>query len=490
MATYMEQAKQYMEGLQVHVDSIEKAYKPLFEAVKDGYGGELPFNLRSTLAFNLIGVKNEMRKMGVDIDAEQKKLFEAAQSGLTNLSNITTDSYVRHVYDVMAASIMTNPLEEFITIRGMDAPYVQLSYYDIIKGTSKSPSVAGEKYWGFDGTYNTDYDYVGEVVTDEILGEGTGVATSFTGTIAFSPVRYATVAITHTYSSGTEVTNGVCSSAGVVTGTNIAAASVINLDTGVFTLNFTIAPDVDTYILISYEFDSINSDQSVIFEAQITTDNFTAKRFPFTTKWTVDTAVRFDKEYNIQLEKDMLDKSIAGANNETAQKVAATLLSGATAAAELVFDKTPPSTKISYQEHRAELIGTFETGGLNIEQAVRKVHGNVVMCGFDALDVLNGLPKDKYEKTGNTTTPGIYVAGQAGGMKILSNLSFAHDKFLVIAKSDDWMMAGYILAYYIPMLVTELYNTSNMGVERNMVSWYGEKMINSKFYNKGKVIKS
>ena len=83
------------------------------------------------------------------------------------------------------------------------------------------------------------------------VGIGTGAATTFTPTLDYTPVGKRSLTITHTQ-GGVVITDGTDDGAGNITGTNIAAGSTINYATGAITLNFTVAPDINTPIRIDY----------------------------------------------------------------------------------------------------------------------------------------------------------------------------------------------------------------------------------------------
>lgn len=82
-----------------------------------------------------------------------------------------------------------------------------------------------------------------------------GTTVTFTGTLPYAtvlhPIGHYSLGITHT-NAGVIVTNGTDDGAGNLTGTNIAAGSTINYNTGAYTINFTVAPTANTGIKIIY----------------------------------------------------------------------------------------------------------------------------------------------------------------------------------------------------------------------------------------------
>lgn len=95
------------------------------------------------------------------------------------------------------------------------------------------------------------YGYFPTSVGIKHVGIGNGVTLAFTPTLDYTPVGERSLAITHTQ-GGVVINDGVDNGAGVITGTNIAAGSTIVYATGAVTLNFTLAPDLNTPIRINY----------------------------------------------------------------------------------------------------------------------------------------------------------------------------------------------------------------------------------------------
>lgn len=82
------------------------------------------------------------------------------------------------------------------------------------------------------------------------VGVGDSVTTTFNTSIT-PTVGKRSLAITHTQ-GGAIHSDGIDDGAGVISGTNIAAGSTINYGTGAITLNFTLAPTINTPIYLTY----------------------------------------------------------------------------------------------------------------------------------------------------------------------------------------------------------------------------------------------
>lgn len=94
-----------------------------------------------------------------------------------------------------------------------------------------------------------ELDFAAVTTSDEILGAGDGVATSFSGTLTNYPVVPKTVTISYTI--GSTVYTATDDGAGTITGTSVSGT--ITYSTGAWALTFTTAPDNGTNITADYD---------------------------------------------------------------------------------------------------------------------------------------------------------------------------------------------------------------------------------------------
>lgn len=102
------------------------------------------------------------------------------------------------------------------------------------------------------GFLNVPASFIGTIVTNEIVGAGTGSLTTFTHTCSDVPIVKTSPVISYTVSSVTHTATADVN--GVITGTDIntSLTNSINYTTGALTLNFTTAPDNSTNVTINY----------------------------------------------------------------------------------------------------------------------------------------------------------------------------------------------------------------------------------------------
>ena len=86
------------------------------------------------------------------------------------------------------------------------------------------------------------------------------------------------------------------------------------------------------------------------------------------------------------------------------------------------------------------------------------------------------------------TPVGMHVIGVLDNQwKVIQNFDYANNKFLIGAKGPDWLTTGFVYSPYIPLMTTPV-NWNLAGDHwRSLLTWYGMKTINTKFYHRGTV---
>lgn len=503
--TYLEGKLNSMRG---EVENLKTQYKSYYESSIGAYESaskkKVPLNVQATLLKNYSALENsEFGLPGIGVvNARSYNENKAYSEGVIGPSNFG-DSFVKHIFDTVSAIILSSSIEDFVTMQGMDKRFGEVFWLDIVKGDSKSPSAAGEMYVGAKGEINKDYNYSAEKVQSEVIvTSAVGNETTTEKKVLWSPVK-ATGAYTpqtFTIYANTAVVGAVIGTAdvnGTITGTGITSGT-INYATGVVSIVWANALTASSAVTVSYTYDSSGGTDAPSVEIKLRSDVMFAQRRPLNMKWLVDSAIILSKEFGKDMEKELLDQVIAGVMNEICVELGNDIYfnAGANGGAAVEFSKTLPSPHIPYVVHRQELVGAIATASVKIEKAVRKVSANFVMGGGDFVEVLKALPKDVFDQTefGGAPPVGVHTIGTLSGRyKVIQNFELGYandgtpvdDKFVVGCKHDTWALAGMIYSSFIPVMVTQAFNTKNLGVERDLVTWYGKKLVNANMYCKG-----
>ena len=498
----------YKQKYAKYVDNAEKAF---FEST----GRKMGTNLVSTLVKNLKATEDFLGERG----------YLKEETTPTDIN-----AFIHHAFDMISAIIPGNVIEEFATIQGMEKRVGEIFFMDIIKANDKAPANAGDNYLSSQYGPNTGQNYSDERVLTEVIDTvgNSGVHSAiFTDTLTWHPIKPAmieqvydydttgatacTVRFNFTYGGDTYVgyigtgltllgflyKNGTS----FVATTSIVDTATVVLATGVVTITFNSNAIVDTatYVTCDYDYASTTApayNTSVgttgvglpEVDIKVTSEIVTAKRRALKTKWLLDTAAMLSKEHGKDIEAELLDAVIAGVMNEIAVEAASDIYNGANAGTAVEFSITPPSTQIPYIVHRQELLGQIMIADTNIESAVRKVKANFVIGGANFTNVVRGMPVDMFKPASyaDAVPVGMHVIGTLNGQyKIIQNFDFNANVFVVGAKGNSWLLTGYVYAPFIPIMTTKPITDENLNTFRSLLTWYGKKMVNTKFYNKG-----
>ena len=486
----------YKQKYAKYVDNAEKAY---FEST----GHKMASNLTSTLVKNLKATEDFLGERG----------YLKEETTPTDIN-----AFIHHAFDMISAIIPGNVIEEFATIQGMEKRVGEIFFMDIIKSSAKAPATAGSNYLSSQYGPNTGMNYSDERVLGEALYSAN--YTAYTGAagsnyVAWYPLKpyqieefandgttsvratiyYTLNAVAYTShiggASGTTIVDDL--------GGNIANASVAT--TGIVTVIFTAPVDTGTAVTIDYDYASTTApayNTSVgttgiglpEVDIKVTSAIVTAKRRALKTKWLLDTAAMLSKEHGKDIEAELLDAVIAGVMNEIAVEVAYDIYTGANAGTAVSFSMTPPSTQIPYIVHRQELLGKIMIADTNIESAVRKVKANFVIGGANFTNIVRGMPIDMFKPASyaDAVPVGMHVIGTLNGQyKIIQNFDYGVNQFVVGAKGNSWLLTGYVYSPFIPIMTTKPITDENLNTFRSLLTWYGKKMVNTKFYNQGTI---
>lgn len=164
--------------------------------------------------------------------------------------------YRTYGFDVISAVVPSLIAPEIMSVQAMQAKHGAIFYLQYLYGTNKGTVSAGDVMNSpFTGAAN-DFNYSNDVIEGEVIGTGDGTTTSFSTTLAFTPLRAGTIILSvdgvAVATAGT-VSNGV-ETLTAVSGGGVSAATV-NLNTGAVSATFSTAPASNKSVTIEYRYD-------------------------------------------------------------------------------------------------------------------------------------------------------------------------------------------------------------------------------------------
>lgn len=406
------------------------------------------------------------------------------------------DKFIHYSFGFATALLADNILEKFTSVQTMDKRVGEVFYMDIVRGDTKGAlNVVGTDYISALEGPRTTGNYTSEFVEIEEWGVGDGTDTDFSASLAYIPVVPGSVRVYYTI-SGNEY-EAVDNGSGVITGTGITAGS-INYGNGAISITFASAPDDGAKIWSNYSYNSaIETGKVVNLTVKLRNVFLTAQRRVANLKYLFDASLMLNKEHGIDLEAELIEKGVNGIMNEIVIDCINKIYQAAPGGAdEIVFSKTPPSTNIPYIIHRQEIIGLIANGSLKIETDIRYAKPSVIVGGRDFTSLCRGLPNDVFTKADYNVTPvGPHVVGVLDGqyeviqcLDMLDKNKIVQDKFVLLAKGDDNLLCGSIFAEFIPLTVLNPIWTQSLDVFRSAVTYNAFKIINNKFFLRGKIV--
>jgi len=406
--------------------------------------------------------------------------------------------FINYSFGMATAMVPDSIMEKFTSVQTMDKRVGEVFFMNILRGTTKGVDVAGSKYMDAMEGMKTSGNYTSTLVDIEEQATGDGSTLTFDFTLSYKPLVAGEVTLNFTV-AGSDYSVKDNGSGVFVADTNIDTGSTVNYSTGVVHLVFKAgrAPDATTKVSTTYYYNSAVEDgQVVTLTAELTSTVLTAQRRAVNLKYLFDAALMLNREHGIDLEAELLEKATAGVMNEIAVSNANKIYEEAQGgASEIVFSKTPPSTQIPYIIHRQEIIGKIADGALTIEQGIRYAKARTIIGGRDFVSLVRGLPNDVFQKVDYSVNPvGMHVVGVLDGQyEVIQNLDFyekttnVSDRFTLIAHGTDNLHTGSIFAEYIPLTVLNANWNNALDIFRSAVTWNAFKVINNKFFVKGKI---
>ncbi len=423
---------------------------------------------------------------------------DVVRKAITESTTTPSDvgKFIHYSFGFATAMLADSILDKFTSVQTMDKRVGEVFYMNIVKGSSKGAfHTAGTSYIdALEGPKMLGGNYTSEKVEVEEWGVGDGEEVTFTTTLVYKPVVPNNFEVYYTIDGTLYVAKD--NGSGGITGTNITTGS-INYETGAVSIEFSYVIDDGAKIFSNYYYNSALENGMVTdLTAKLVSIFLTAGRRVTNLKYLFDASLMLNKEHGIDLEAELIEKGVNGIMNEIAIDCINQIYRNAVGGSdEVIFSKTPPSTQIPYIIHRQEILGKIADGDLKIQNNIRYAKTGTIIGGREFVSLCKGLPNDVFQKTEYKTTPvGPHIAGVLDGqyeviqcLDMVENGQRIDDRFVLVAKGDDNLLTGSIFAEFIPLTVLNPIWNQSLDVFRSVVSYQAFKIVNNKFFLKGKI---
>lgn len=447
------------------VDRLIDEWDPYITAIKQGADVS-----DTTIATTAVMLENAKRYM--------ERLTDTTQTG-------DISGFIKHGFQMISAVMPSLIANDIVSVQPLTRRVGEVFFLEFLYGTTKGKITKGDVMFGANSAGNLNTTFSSETVSEETLATGDGVTTSFTATLSYLPVRpYDAAAgyrvIISDDAGQTLSDDGVGAFVGNGSGT-------INYTTGAIAVTFTAAPANGAVIAATYQCNFEENPSNIPeVDLRVTSAAVKATNRKLRARNTVDASYDLKMAFGRSAESDLLMATSSEIRQEIDGEIMGDLLTSASAGA-VVWDKNTPGPAISYHEHKNTFPDKIVEASNAIMTATRRGEGSFVVAGMEVMNIIEALGT-RFVREGSVQ-PGPHYAGMLDNRwRIYKNPMYPAQEFLVGHKGQMFIEAGYVYAPYLPIYATPSVTLDDFVTRRGLMTSYGKKFVNSKFYAKGSII--
>jgi hypothetical protein len=451
--------------------------------------------------------KTESRTMNIH---ERRNVAQAIQNAIdqhvsiqgSRLYEATTADNIAFLgiqLPIIAALLPTLVLNELAVTQTIDRRIAAVFYLDVRAGSNKGMIDSGDTLLAAKTGYDSSKSgrlYAIDRVDAELVTTGEGPVTV---TLDYTPgmVRPADLVLESVTAGGVRTVIATCNAAGTlvdVAGGPVVAGSVTIDGTGVLTISTLTGIDSDTEVRVSYDYqydkpvaaDGITKTGVPEVDVTIASDTVTARDFPLRAKFSLGASLDAQKAHGIDLENELV-KYLGSIVKFTMdqyglEQIDAAAVGTGAADAPAVWDASIADGQ-EWIWHMHQIKDRFESGSNNIFAKTKRGVATFIHCGNNVARVIRQLPDFKPAVgMGKTPPTGPLKIGELQGRTVVQNPFKAVNAYTMGWRGDQYLMAGFIFAPYIPLFTTPTLLTSDLFAQKGFYSSAGYKLINAGLY--------
>jgi len=481
-----------MKEMEAHRDSL--LADPTIKKYLNAVGDYVKENKNREMSLHEQRVVAQCLRNAID-DASMR-----AGKGRTISETTTEDaiSFLGVQLPVIAALLPSLVLPEVGIVQAMDRRTAAVFYFDVKYGSDKGGVSSGDTMLSSTTGHEESKSgrrYAMARVVDEVIGTGNA---AHSGTVSYAPGLINLENIKIEYVSGTTRTEiGVSDTSGNITGDYISGTGSISA-AGVYSFTTT-GLDSGTVVKITYDYqydlpvDTYNDRKGVPeIDFSVTQSSLEAIDFPVRSRYSVGAALDLMKAHGIELESEVV-KYLGHEIKFTIDQVGLDLIEEAAtgdnaATAPTTWDCTLRSGE-PWIWRKHEFKDRVEEGSNNIFDKTKRAVANFIICGNNVARVIRQLQPDFTPAPGLGKNPptGPFKLGELEGRTVIQNPFMNTNKYTLGYKGDNYLMAGFIYAPYIPLFATPTLITSDLVSQKGFLSSAGFKVINAGMFTQGTI---
>jgi len=409
---------------------------------------------------------------------ENQRLFMEGIKGNAHLEATFTQNLpglVPKVIDLVRIFYPNLIANVLVDIQPMDRQNGEIFIVKPIYSNTAAGVTAGQQIF----TNPTDGTYSSETVT-AALGTGDGALVTFGATLAPAPVRKSSITITAAAVTGTD--NG----SGAITGTGIASGT-INYVTGALSVTFSVAPAGAVAVSAIFTYDSETSaDQIREVELQLSLIPVTAVPHPLRVKWSTQAQLGAAAHLDLDVPDTLANLVASFIKVERDTLLINLIINAATVDATLNFDAAA-SANYSRLAKYAEIELKLNYAESAIQAAQGRGGISWVLAGNNAADIWRNV--NGFVPSGVVAPIGPHVIGtlRDGTVTVVKVPAMSTNTYVVGFKGYVVGDAATILAEWVPLYASPVFNSYDLNNYQGMMSLYALVLNQSGYYRKGTI---
>jgi len=379
----------------------------------------------------------------------------------------------------MVAENLISP--ELVAVQPLQGPSGQVFYMDYVVGQDKGTSKKGDKVWDARAGHGPSRDYSSEKVPSEQLAVQASGTLTYSGNLAYTPIRPGTVVI----SVGSEVfaddANGniVANSGGTLT------SGTINYQSGAISLVF-VSVTTGNAIAITYYWNSEGSSNLPQINFQITSSPIYAVRHALRGRWSFEAEQMLQALHGLKAEGQLSAAIAAEIQFEIDRTILAQLWNLAGAGTN-TWDANSPSG-VTFTEHKLSFVDAINELSMFIYRATSRVMANWVLVGVQGAAILINHPLFEPASSKAEVDGVIFLGTLNKQYKVFVDPHGTPGDYLVGYKGDNFMRTGFIFAPWLLLYSTNTIALDDLTYRKGFASSFGNKAVNAKYYSRGSIL--
>lgn len=392
-------------------------------------------------------------------------------------------------FDKFAMPMIRAVLPELNTMRLFNVQMMYgttavIFYLDNLYGTTRGSVTAGQKMFE-----NHEPNYGNSQIDLEVLGTGNGSTAAYSGFLAHAPITPGSIILTAPNASAIDMQVTDDGNGGLIG--DVTTAGTINYTTGQYSFTFNANVGSGSSIESSYAVASeANADGIPDVDLGVTSQLIVARSKKFKIRWSLESQFAMRDNLGLDLEAEALIAASAelgygidSANMDNVKRVAVDVRLDT----NYQFDRTTP-TGVSFTEHKHSIVDIFIAASAKIHSQSGRAIGNWIVAGEKVCNIIESLaPRFKSVAKIPATRGILYLGTLDNRWEIFKDMRMDEIEWMMGFKSDSFMHAGYVWCPWIIGFTTPTTYLDDTAGRKGIGSLYGQKIINEKFYLRGKL---